>query len=240
MLSTMATDAVTTLANLPPLHTIIDNHCHNADIHLATLPTSHPLSKPVTNAAARVVKWHPTPIHDLMYRFSIKPRVIKKIQAARHSTNQKPGVMTTIETDREKAISSVEVDDSDVKIFMDGSGMNGSIGASVAPYRFNRLKASLQFRLGGIEQHMIYEGEATRILLAMQLILGEINIYIDNCALIITILLTKSAPDHYLLDMFHKAMAAIKKKLPGISIYPSSSSGCWHTKVSKVMRKQIP
>ena len=84
--------------------------------------------------------------------------------------------MTTIETDREKAISSVEVDDSDVKIFMDGSGMNGSIGASVAPYRFNRLKASLQFRLGGIEQHMIYEGEATRILLAMQLILGEIHI----------------------------------------------------------------
>ena len=64
-----------------------------------------------------------------------------------------------------------------MKVFMDGSGMNGLIGASAVLYRFNRLKASLHFRLGDIEQHTVYEGEATGILLATQLILGETHMY---------------------------------------------------------------
>ena len=55
-LKSTATDAVETLAGLLPFHLLIDKVRYSTAIQLATLPPLHPLHKPVTNAAARLVK----------------------------------------------------------------------------------------------------------------------------------------------------------------------------------------
>ena len=51
-----ATDTVETLAGLLPFHLLIEKVRYSAAIRLATLPSAHPLHKPVTNAAPRLVK----------------------------------------------------------------------------------------------------------------------------------------------------------------------------------------
>ena len=154
-LSTTATDAVLTLANLPPFHILVDKIRHGAALWLAMLPPLHPLHKLVANAASRLVKWHPTPLHDLMHKFDLKPTSMEKIQAICHHTHWKPGFKMSIIPDKEKAIANVTRDNFDPKIFTDGSGMNKKIGASVVLYRDNRCKTSLRYQLGSISHHTI-------------------------------------------------------------------------------------
>jgi len=66
-------DAAIAHANLLPFHLLVDKVRYGAAIRLATLPTTHPLHKPVKNAAAHLVKSHRTPLHDLMHRYRIQP-----------------------------------------------------------------------------------------------------------------------------------------------------------------------
>jgi len=55
-MKTMATDALEVMVNLLPFHMVVDKHRHQAALHLVTLPESHPLHKPVRNAANKLVK----------------------------------------------------------------------------------------------------------------------------------------------------------------------------------------
>jgi hypothetical protein len=64
---TTPTDILDVMANLLPFHLLIDKIRHRAALRLATLPPTHPLHKPVVNAAMRLVKRHPTPLHDLSH-----------------------------------------------------------------------------------------------------------------------------------------------------------------------------
>ena len=80
-LKTTTTDTVLTLANLPPFHLLVNKLQHGAALRLASLPPNHSLHKPVANAASRLVKRHPTPLHDLMHRFDLQPTHMEKIQS---------------------------------------------------------------------------------------------------------------------------------------------------------------
>jgi len=77
-------------ANLLPFHLLIDKVRHAAAIRMATLPPTHPLYKPVRDAASRLVKTHPTPLHDLMHRYNIKPDNMETIEAIRKGPKWKP------------------------------------------------------------------------------------------------------------------------------------------------------
>ena len=222
-LRSTATDALLTLANLPPFHSLVDKIRHGAALRLATLPPLHPLHKPTANAASRLVKRHPTPLHDLMHRYDIKPNHMEKIHATRHPSHWKPKVDIIIIPDKTQAINDIAQDTSDLKIFTDGSGMNEAIGASAILYRNNRRMALLRHTLGPSSQHTVYEGEATGALLATNLILKEpharsATIFIDNRALILATKLTLPSPGHYIIDEFHKAVCYINKKFPRLHI----------------------
>lgn len=67
-------------------------------------------------------------MHDLMHRYGLQPSKIEKIQAFRHHSKWKPAFTTSVITDIDEAINAVNQDNSDINIFMDGSGMNGKIG----------------------------------------------------------------------------------------------------------------
>jgi hypothetical protein len=78
---TITTDTANTLADLLPFHLTVDKHRQRAALRLATLPITHLLHKPVLNAAKRLVKQHPTPLHDLMHRYNVHPQRIETIKA---------------------------------------------------------------------------------------------------------------------------------------------------------------
>ena len=124
---------------------------------------------------------------------------------------------------KELAIANIALDDPDLKIFTNSSGMNGKISASAVLYRDNRCKSSLCYQLRSISHHTVYEGEATIILLATNLILKETHvrsaiIYIDSKALTLATLLTSPTPGHYIIDSFHSTIYNIHKKLPRLAI----------------------
>ena len=92
-------------------------------MRLVTLPSTHPLYKPVRNTAKHLVKCHPTPLHDLMHRYSIKPEQIENIGAVRFNTHWTLDISTEIITNLDEAIESITNDNPDMKVFTDGSGM---------------------------------------------------------------------------------------------------------------------
>ena len=137
------------------------------------LPTMHPLHKPINNVAKRLIKKHPTPLHDLMHRYNIQPTKLETIKATRFDTKWRPQVTTLIAPNTDIAISNLREVNVDAKIFTDGSGANNKIGASTVLYRNGRPGNSLQFLLGSIHQHTVYEGEVIRVLLALHVIWGS-------------------------------------------------------------------
>ena len=134
-MKTTATDILELMANLLPFHILVDKIRHRAALRLATLPPTHPLYKPVLNSAKRLVKRHRTPLHDLMHRFNICPESIETISATRYNTKWKPRTTIKIIDNADDAITDMERDHPNVKVYTDGSGMEGAIGAAAALYR---------------------------------------------------------------------------------------------------------
>jgi ribonuclease HI len=214
-MKTTATDVLEVMANLLPFHLLVDKVRHRAALRLATLPPSHPLHKPVQNAADRLVKRHPTPLHDLMHRYSIRPQHIETIKATRHCTNWKPNVKIKITTNPDDAIKEIDLDNADIKVFTDGSGLDGKIGAAAVLYRNGRQKSKLRLQLGLQRHHTVYEGEGVGAILGAKLVSREwgartVTFYIDNHAIIKATQLTKPAPSHHLIDTLHKYIDVLK------------------------------
>ena len=123
----------------------------------------------------------------------------------------------------DEAIEVIQNDNPDVKVFTDGSGMNGKIGTAAILYRNRRLKTKLQHQLGPQQHHTVYEGEGVGAVLGIKLISNEWNIwsafiYIDNRASITATQLTKPSPGHYIFDELHNSVIALWKKHIGIKI----------------------
>jgi fructose-1,6-bisphosphatase/sedoheptulose 1,7-bisphosphatase-like protein len=140
---TTANNIVEVMANLIPFHLLIKKQCHQAAIHLATLSEMHPLHKPVINSVNRLVKQHPTPLHDLTHRYSIQPQATETIKAVRYDTKWKPKVTANIANNVDEALETLKQDSADIKIFTDGSGMEGKIGAAAVLYKNGRMKMKL-------------------------------------------------------------------------------------------------
>ena len=142
-MKTTATDVTEVMANLIPFNLLVDKYRQCAAIRLATLPPTHPLHKPVKNAASKLVKRHATPLHDLMHRFNVHPQSIETIKAACFDMAWKPKIKTKTVSNVDKAIEDANNDNPDAKVFTDGSGMEGKVGAAAVLYRNGRAKTML-------------------------------------------------------------------------------------------------
>ena len=119
---------------------------------------------------------------------------------------------TTICLDKDKALESVKIahDATKFKVYMDGSGYEGGIGAVVVLYKGDRVIRSLQLHLGPKAEHTIYESELTGILLTLHLLMSlrlcipsMIVIWLDNQATICSLNNQEHKPVHHLLDLIH-------------------------------------
>ncbi|CAG8624840.1 14744_t:CDS:2, partial [Acaulospora colombiana] len=94
----------------------------------------------------------------------------------------------------------------DIMVYSDGSGFDGQIGAAAVMYRNGRLTKHLQYHLGPITEHTVYEGELIGILLALELLKTirarrpKVHINLDNQAAIISTLTNRPQPAHHILD----------------------------------------
>ena len=154
----MPNDMLDMHANLLPFHLMVDKARFQAALRLATLPTTHPLHNPVSQAACRFIKKHHISLHELMYKFKLKPKMMEKIEATRQSPKWEPDMAIRIASNKEKAKEEDSKDRARTKVYMDGSGIGGQIGAAAVLYQDGVLKRSRRMRLGTSKHHTVFEG----------------------------------------------------------------------------------
>jgi ribonuclease HI len=208
-MSTTANDALDVLADLLPFHLLIEKHRFQAALHLATLPKSHPLHKPVANTASRYIKKQPTPLHYMMHEYKLHPEKIETIEATRQPNKWTPGFALRIADTKDMAEEEDRQDRADIQIYTDGSGLEGRIGASAVLYRGGEEKGQRRFCLGSARRHTVYEGECMGLVLGLELLRGErdvteVLICVDSQAAVRAAVGNRPGPGHYILDEFHR------------------------------------
>lgn len=93
---TTATDTLEAHADIQPIELTLLETCHRAVLRLASLPKSHPLHKPISTCARRMVKRHASPLHNLLHTFGIKLDAYETIVPALLPPNKTNTFMTEI------------------------------------------------------------------------------------------------------------------------------------------------
>ncbi|THU83023.1 hypothetical protein K435DRAFT_113449 [Dendrothele bispora CBS 962.96] len=134
-LASTATDILDIHAGFLPMPLEIERQRHRAAVRLCTLPETHPLAQHITDAARkRRRKRHFSPLHDLMDRYGLHPRVMEKKKVVRFPVSWDPRIELVICEGINEACEAAVQDKADVQVFTDGSGFQGGVGASAVLY----------------------------------------------------------------------------------------------------------
>ena len=153
-----------------------------------------------------------------MYKLKLKPKLMERIQATRQNPKWKPDIAIRIAENKEKAKAEDLGDKSNIKVYMDGSGVDGHIGAAAVLYRDGVLKRTRTMRLGSVKHHTFFEGEGVGLILGVELIReeevaeGMVLIRIDNVAAISATMAIKPTPSHDIWDILHQRVAMTYNK----------------------------
>ena len=211
------------------MHIAINKICLRAALRFATFPHNHPLYPYIRRAAKTCPKKFPSPLHHTMDTFNVDPDTTKTILPIRQTTKWQPGIESHIASSLGRAMAEEALDHAYIKIFSDGSGIEGMIGAAAVLYRLTNgnqiTKRVLRYCLGPETKHTVYKGEVVGEILAQHLLLNEprsfgchASMYINNQASIMATQLIHPAPGHHLLDILHDKVARTKKKHHNIRI----------------------
>ena len=218
-------DALDAHANLLPVSLLIDKVLQRAALRFATLPPTHPLYEGVKNASLRHVKRHPTPLHYLMNNYAgLKPHLFETIAAVRMAPTWTPNLAVRVAATKEIAKDEDSKERARTRVYSDGSGMEGMIGAAAVLYRDGELKGRKRYRLGSDKHHTVYEGEGVGMILGLELIReeedarGMIPLGVDNQAAITATRSIKPAPSHYIWDAFHKHLRGANQAHPHMDL----------------------
>jgi ribonuclease HI len=200
-------DALIAHANLTPMATLLKGTSLKTYARLTTRPASHPISPAILRTARVQVKSHRTSLHHLAKTSKIKPDRMEKIGPTRLRPGTRPSFSTYIAGTKEESFNTdVAMFGQGIRIYTDGSGYKGQVGASAIIFINGRKGAELRYQLGPDTQHTVFEGELAAIILGLHLARSingarnSINLNIDNQATIRTMRTNHSQPAQYLID----------------------------------------
>ena len=214
-LRTSPNDYVDVHARVLPMELALLKACHNALVRSLTLPNTNPIHRIIRKAKRHPPSKHYGPIDNLLKLFTLRNTNLETIHPAITLTRISAQIATKINDSREESINSELNDDTDFKIFSDGSGQDDGIGSAAILYEKGRLRSikSLQVYLGTPDKHNSYEAEAVGAILALWILQNtpetigrRVSLYIDNQALITAIKSSKSTPGQYLLNNLRLAL----------------------------------
>jgi ribonuclease HI len=206
-LRTSPGDALIVHADLTPIGAQLKETCLKTYARLSTHPSTHPIANALHRTAKTQVKKHRTALHHLAKTSKINPDKVEKIKPTRLRPGDYPAFTMSIAATKD---ATIELDREEfgrgIMIYTDGSGYKGQIGASAILFTNGRRTAELQYRLGPITEHTVFEGELVAIILGLHLahsITGTrtcINLSIDNQATIKMLDKNNPQPAQYLID----------------------------------------
>ena len=95
-----------------------------------TLPKEHPIYTAARKAMGRRIKQHTSPLYEILDSVKVHTNKIETIGTGTKAPTWRNRVKTVITTTRENAIQLVNNDESDIKIYTDGSSHDGGVGAA--------------------------------------------------------------------------------------------------------------
>jgi ribonuclease HI len=222
-LRTTAGDAAEIHAGLVPINIRFKRLCALSAARAATVPSTHPLHKIARKSAKRLVKRHQTAFHSLMHLAGIDPDLLETIEPTRRPPNFTPTHNTRIDPDKDTARAHDNtIHNTGIRIYSDGSGFRGGIGAAAVLFDNGRKVTTLRYKLGREDQHTVYEAEIVGVLLGLHLAKRSraanndrvpISISLDNTAVIKASTTQTNKPSQYLLEHLHKALENLDEDL---------------------------
>lgn len=224
-ISTTAGDIMEVHANILPMELLFHKVLYRAATRLCTLTDTNPLFSLARRAASRYVKKHRSPLHHLFYTTRLKPNNVETIAPTRRRPSYRPAFSTSISDNKESALERANEANSTIqtRIYCDGSGFEGGIGAAAVLYIGNAFKKSLRYYLGKDTMHTVYEAETLGIIMGLHL-LTELNRELDQTCLIgsdsqATIRALNNQRNHpgqYLHDEVHNSAERLHQKQDSI------------------------
>lgn len=219
-------------ADYLPIHLLINRTCQRAALRWATVAQSHPMFKLVRKAAKVCQKHGAGPLNKLYASYPIKPSEVETIKPARLSPHWIPGMVVRIAKDKETAIKEEADDTALIKIYSDGSGYKGGVGASAVMYRdggrHGRTTRSLTAYLGTEEEQTVYVGELAGELMDLHLLATEkpgptglglrVSVYVDNQASLLALDSIKPKSGGFIADAIHQMFDRVRKKHPQVRV----------------------
>ena len=206
-------------AGLIPLQLQIRKICQNLALRIATLPAHHPLFRTANKAAKKVPKRHPSPLQIILCLLPAHPSKMETIDTLRKPLEWRQPFATRIPNSEEEALALNNENMDDVKLFTDGSGLNGHIGAAAVLTRGFHPYIIARHYLRPDTKHTVYEGECVGQLLGLHLLkrlstgldIRSVTITVDNQASISAHVSTKPGPGSYLINQIHEAVQVVKR-----------------------------
>ena len=181
---------------------------------LATLPATHPLCTFIQRRPRLAKHKTALPFHEIFAKAQIKPRNFETILPARRRPNVKSPINVHIAESKEAAIrdEAIQAQRHTYRVFSDGSGKDGKIGAAAVLYKGNQCQRKMHYHLGSMSEHTVYEAEAVGLALALHMLMTLTNaaslpsrvfLGIDNQAVLKALDDRTPKPGHHILDHIH-------------------------------------
>ncbi|KAJ7731969.1 hypothetical protein B0H16DRAFT_1468767 [Mycena metata] len=187
-------DLVDVHADLMPMHLVVDKLLQRAALRYASLPTTHPLHAAVRNVQQYGhMKKHPSPLHFLMTAYKdVRQGLVEVIPSARASAKGEAPVDVRVADSKEEAKERALAETSRVRLFSDGSLIDGKVGVAGLLIVDGVVKRTKGVRMGSSARYGVYEAEGVGLSLVLEClrletdeeISGTIPLGVDNTSAI--------------------------------------------------------
>jgi ribonuclease HI len=180
---------------------------------------THPLHRLSCKAALHYVKHHKSPLYNLFFTTKIAPATVESVHPIRRRQNYIPSFSINIQKDKTLALVDATLYHlvAPVSAFSDGSGFEGSVGASAVLYINNVETKVLHYHLSSLKEHTVYKAEILGLTLSLHLLLNlkcclcdPVVLGTDSQATLKALNNQRSHMGHRLLDRVHEAAEVLQ------------------------------
>lgn len=121
-----------------------------------------------------------------------------------------------IEEKSDKALEWEATNQTEWRIYTDGSGDKGKVGVAAVLFEGDQERGVWRYQLRSLWKHEVYDAEGIGIAMGVSAItripqhVDEVDVYVDSSSAIRARQLRKPAPSHYIWDATHTMLAEIK------------------------------
>jgi len=170
----------------------------------------------------RRIKRHTSPLYEILDSAKVRTNKIETIAIGTKAPTWRNKVKMVITPMREDAIQLANNDESDIKIYTDGSSREGGVGAAAVLMQGIRPARIARHHLGKSTKHTVYESECIGQIFGLKMLqkLGqdlngaEILLVTDNQATLRAYDARKSTPGSYLVEDARRLIKEIEDKWP--------------------------